>query len=173
MPLYFRLLEREEAMDIKDALAKKEQQLEEAEAAAVRLSDEVTTLRKALAILARDVASPPTAAGGSSAAITTASSVRAATTRSLINTIREIVPRLDEPFSTGAVRAKLQQLDPEWFATIHYSSLSGTMRRMAEAGELEVAEKGGPGKEATYRFNDEMPRPQDAADEQKTIEGER
>jgi hypothetical protein len=160
-------------MDIKDALAKKEQQLEEAEAAAVRLSDEVTTLRKALAILERDGTSPPTAVGAS-AAIATAGSVKAtATTRSLINTIREIVPRLDEPFSTGQVRAKLHQLDPEWFATIHHSSLSGTMRRMAETGELEVAEKGGPGKEATYRFNDEMPRPQDAADEQKTIEGER
>lgn len=162
-------------MDIRDALSKREQQLEEAEAAAARLSDEVTTLRKALAIMEHDGGAPPLpAAVGVSAAITAASGASAtASTRSLINTIREVVQRLDEPFSTGEVRAKLHQLDPEWFATIHHSSISGTMRRMAEAGELEVAEKGGPGKEAAYRLED-TPRPQSAADTPKTsFEGER
>ncbi len=140
-------------MDIGSTIAKKQQQIEQAEALIASLRDEVETLLKARAIIEREGDQPSPVVHHAAAEIGTAADVKATgAARSLINTIREIVRDLPEPFTTGQVKDKLQALDPEWFATLHYSSISGTMRRLAEADQLAVVEKGGPGKEATYRL---------------------
>lgn len=70
----------------------------------------------------------------------------------LVDRIREIVKVIDPPFTTGAIRERLAQLDPDVWARSHRTSIAGTMRRMAEASELEVVERGGPGREASYRL---------------------
>jgi hypothetical protein len=71
---------------------------------------------------------------------------------SLIEAIRLVARDLSAPFSTGEVKQLLQQRYPELLAVTHHSSVSGTMRRMDEKGDLTVVERGGPGKEATYRL---------------------
>jgi hypothetical protein len=68
----------------------------------------------------------------------------------LVNAIRRVVRELEPPIRTGVVRSLLAEREPAMMAKVHRTSVAGTMRRMAEAGELEVIEKGGPGKEAAY-----------------------
>lgn len=167
-------------MDIQDALLQRQQQLEEAEALAARLRNEIDTLRAAWEILQQD--NPPPApkqllAVASGNGDSSARDEPAATPgRILIQEIREAVRVLEPPVSTRAVKDKLQALDPEWFQNVHYASVSGTMRRMAESGELVLVAKGKPGKEATYRLPTpeelEKGRSDGGADEQFTFEGE-
>ena len=70
----------------------------------------------------------------------------------LIEAIRSAAREIPPPISTGAVKHLLRQRYPDMAEAAHPSSISGTMRRMVEKGDLEVVEKGGPGKEATYRL---------------------
>jgi hypothetical protein len=161
-------------MDLPETLTRKRQQLADAETLVSSLRGEVETLEKAWEIVKRDQAGMSHSAAAS---ITTAAELSGTpTVRSLIQEIRGIVKGLEQPFSTKEVRERLKALDPVWFETIHYSSISGTMRRMAKGGQLAVVEEGGPGKEATYRLPDDTenlvrPRLDDAADEQETIFG--
>lgn len=171
--------------DLKALLDRMRQQLEETEAYAMVLRDEVGTLERAWAIAERErrgarpaqAALKPdqapddleTAAGSSSAA--------PRSTGRLIEMIRAIVRELPEPFSTAGVREEIKRRDPELFEGTHYSSISGTMRRMAKGGALVPVEKGGPGKEATYRRlkpGEQLslePRSEDGADDTTTPEG--
>jgi hypothetical protein len=96
----------------------------------------------------------------------------------LIEAIRQVIRDLPAPFSTGDVRGQLQERYPELVEQTHYSSIAGTMRRMGVKGDLEPIEKGGPGKEATYRLASstthlQEPRSGDRADHQQTVEEER
>jgi hypothetical protein len=89
---------------------------------------------------------------------------------SLIDAIRRVTQNLPAPFTTGTVRTRLTEDYPELVEKTHYSSIAGTMRRMSlKGGYLEQVEKGGPGKEATYRIANKPPRPEHRADEQETI----
>jgi hypothetical protein len=72
--------------------------------------------------------------------------------RSLANILRKMLPNLEAPFSTGLVRQKLQEMEPELYEETKSSSIAATLRRLADTGELEVAERGGPGKEAAYKL---------------------
>lgn len=173
-------------MDLRRILARKRQQLESLEAQIRVLQDEVATLDRALEIAAREEGKDVETSG--EGASTRDSKIdplppqhplsvgEQRPTGRLIAMIREIVRDLREPFSTVDVRNEMKNRDAELFASSHYSSLSGTMRRMAKTGELVAVEKGGPGKEATYRrpSNDsQKPRPEDRADSLFTLEGER
>lgn len=188
-------------MDFQRILARKRQQMESLEAQLTVLRDEVTTLDRALEIAKRETGKDTDASSrairetpieGASATdskidppppsspvipepshghFMPKSVMR--TAGRLIKMIREIVRDLPEPFSTVDVRIEMKRRDPELYDQSHYSSLSGTMRRMAAAGELVQIAPGGPGKEATYRRNDSQKPRHDQADEQTILEGER
>jgi hypothetical protein len=136
-------------MDLISVLGRKRQQLEVAEARVAVLREEVATLERAMEIAAHDDEAAPEVAA--SAPAPSAPEALPKSSRKLIDAIRDIVAGLPEPISTVAVRERLQQEEPALFEETHYSSLSGTMRRMMKSGELVLVEKGGPGKEATYR----------------------
>ena len=143
-------------MDLLKILGRKRQQLEEVEARAVILRDEVTTLERALEIAEheRDGSSPALAVEAAPRApkvLEPTEEAKPKATGKLIEAIRKITRTLPEPISTAAVRESLRQNEPAIYETTHYSSISGTMRRMSMKGELMPVEKGGPGKEATYR----------------------
>jgi len=140
-------------MDLLRILGRKRQQLGEAEARIAVLRDEVATLERALEI-AEHEDEPDSAVGNQGTnAVEVVAPIEAKprATRSLIDAIRDITARLPEPISTVAVRESLRQSEPVLYEETHYSSISGTMRRMAMKNELVPVEKGGPGKEATYR----------------------
>lgn len=178
-------------MDLRKILARKRHQLENLEAQLGVLRDEVATLDRALVIASREEESD-----ASSGRTERDSPIEGASivdrridppppppatdgrpTGKLIALIREIVRELPEPFSTAEVREEIKRRDPELFEATHYSSISGTMRRMAKVRQLVPIEKGGPGKEATYRRpqpGDQLslePRSEHGADDVTTPEG--
>jgi hypothetical protein len=183
-------------MDLRKILARKHHQLETLEAQLGVLRDEVATLDRALEIATREEGNDTDVAVGRAARDTpiegasahdrmidpapakreplhVVSATEQRPTGRLIGMIREIVQGLPEPFSTADIRNEIKRRDPSFYETIHYSSISGTMRRMT-GKELVAVEKGGPGKEATYRrVNNLQPRPEHRTDEQATIGGER
>lgn len=172
--------------DLKALLDRMRQQLEETEAQAKVLREEVETLERAAAIAEREKRRARVVQGATKPAPMSEAHTQApappapAAQRSsgrLIETIRAIVRELPEPFSTAGVREEIKNRDPELFDATHYSSISGTMRRMAKGGQLVPVEKGGPGKEATYRRlqpSEQLslePRSEDRADDTTTPEG--
>lgn len=102
---------------------------------------DIDTLEQALEVLRRD---------GVLADADGGEDVGATSDGGLVNAIRRVVRELEPPIRTGVVRSLLAEREPAMMAKVHRTSVAGTMRRMAEAGELEVIEKGGPGKEAAY-----------------------
>lgn len=74
-----------------------------------------------------------------------------ATAGRLIAAIRRAVQSLGPEFSTGDVRGKIDEFDPDLAASVNKGSIAGTLRRMVDEHELQIVEKGGPGKPATYR----------------------
>jgi hypothetical protein len=137
-------------MDLLRVLGRKRQHLEEAEARVAVLREEVATLERAMEIASHEEAVPEVVTSSASPSAA-AEPPQPEATRKLIDALRDIIADLPEPVSTTAVRERLRQEEPVLFETTHYSSLSGTMRRMMKSGELVLVEKGGPGKEATYR----------------------
>ncbi len=81
----------------------------------------------------------------------------------LSNAVREAARHLAPPIATGSVRGYIETHYSALAAKTHVGSISGTMRRMHKDGELELVEKGGPGKEATYKLP--QPRPGHRADQ--------
>jgi hypothetical protein len=147
-------------MDLLQIIGRKRQQIEELETRLAALRADLATLERAKEIAESEgdgsvgavVSSAPPAEPVHASNATPAPEPTAspAQPRKLVDSIRDIVKTLPEPFSTVAVRERLAKEEPELSATAHYSSLSGTMRRMA-GRELVLVAKGGPGKEATYR----------------------
>lgn len=138
-------------MDLLRILGRKRQQLEEAEARVAVLRDDVATLERAVEIAEREEVSVEVVASSAAPEAVAPTEAKPRATSKLIDVIRDICARLPEPISTATVRERLQQEAPDLFEATHYSSISGTMRRMERKGELVLVEKGGPGKEATYR----------------------
>jgi hypothetical protein len=146
-------------MDLKTLFEQKRQEMERVKAQYEALQDEVQTLEKTFAIAERAgiaLTSQPTPQPKGKRNERKKKQERkpkaAGNGRSLAGALRKIVSELEPPISTGAVRERLRTLDPDLYEQTYPSSLASTMRRMADRGELEVVERGGPGKEATYRL---------------------
>ncbi len=173
-------------MDLRIALERKRQQLQEAMirldllkeqiAALVAESEEVQAQIKALEDVEREFASNP-----HEDEVPSKSARRPKRRRperkqksegtTLIDAIRQIAQELPQPFSTKQLREVLAERYPDLYNKTHFSSHSGTLRRLSIDGGLEVVEQGGPGKEATYRVpgSEEQPRPEGRADKQLTV----
>lgn len=149
-------------MDLTKIIDRKRRQLEELEDQMSELRSEMETLQRAMDIALREmsgseigplVPAPPAPKAVTGKVSVAASSTLTAGGRKLIDVIRDCVPSLPEPFSTTELRERLKTEAPDLVESSHYTSISGTVRRMATGGELVLVQKGGPGKEALYRRN--------------------
>jgi hypothetical protein len=72
---------------------------------------------------------------------------------SITDLVRQVLPKLGEEFSIWDIKKAIEKTFPEAKGTFRKNSLSGTLTRMQQRGEIEIVRKGSGTLPTTYRLH--------------------